>query len=209
MSYIKLYRQLLNWEWFTDSKVLHVFIYCLVRSNFEKAKWQGITIERGQFITSYATIAENTGLSQNEVRTALKKLHKTKEIIVKATNKNTTITVCKYDDYQTKKTLCNKQNTNKTQTNNNQITNKSQQVRRINKNKEEEEVYTHPNLNEVIEYFTLHGYTSESAMKAYTYYSQADWTDRNGNKVKNWKQKMFSVWFKEENLKDLPKKMVY
>ena len=46
-------------------------------------------------------------------------------------------------------------------------------------------------------------------MKAYTYYSQADWTDRNGNKVKNWKQKMFSVWFKEENLKDLPKKMVY
>ena len=35
--------------------------------------------------------------------------------------------------------------------------------------------------------------------KAFDYYDCADWHDSKGNKVKNWKQKMQAVWFKDEN----------
>ena len=56
-----------------------------------------------------------------------------------------------------------------------------------------------PTLKDVIQYFSENGYTKESARKAYQFYSIANWHDSKGNPVKNWKQKMISVWFKEEN----------
>ena len=56
-----------------------------------------------------------------------------------------------------------------------------------------------PSLAEVIKYFFERGYSVESAKKAHEYYSAGDWHDRNGNKVRNWKQKMIAVWFKDEN----------
>jgi hypothetical protein len=48
-------------------------------------------------------------------------------------------------------------------------------------------------------YFLENGFPEKAATKAFNYYSVADWKDSKGNKVKNWKQKMQSVWFKDEN----------
>jgi hypothetical protein len=56
-----------------------------------------------------------------------------------------------------------------------------------------------PSLSEVELYFKDNGYTKESAIKAYNFYDVANWVDSKGNKVKNWKQKMQGVWFKDEN----------
>jgi len=56
-----------------------------------------------------------------------------------------------------------------------------------------------PTLDEVKSYFIENGYTSLSAEKAYKYYDTGKWHDSKGNKVKNWKMKMQSVWFKDEN----------
>lgn len=61
-----------------------------------------------------------------------------------------------------------------------------------NKNKEIE-------LLEVKNYFFENGYTEESAIKFFNYYSVANWKDANGNDVLNWKQKAQAVWFKPEN----------
>ena len=55
------------------------------------------------------------------------------------------------------------------------------------------------NENEVIDYFILNGYKKEVAIRAFNYYNEANWHDASGKKVLNWKQKMQSVWFKEEN----------
>lgn len=57
-----------------------------------------------------------------------------------------------------------------------------------------------PTVFEVVAYFTANGYTEQSARKAFEYYNVAGWKDGKGNKVKNWKQKMNAVWFKDENL---------
>lgn len=60
-------------------------------------------------------------------------------------------------------------------------------------------VFTPPKIEEVIKYFTANGYKEESAKKAFNYYSVANWRDSKDKQVKNWKQKMQGVWFKEEN----------
>jgi len=54
------------------------------------------------------------------------------------------------------------------------------------------------NENEIEDYFVLNGYSKELANKFYLHY-QPDWTDSNGKKVKDWKKKAQTVWFKEEN----------
>ena len=59
--------------------------------------------------------------------------------------------------------------------------------------------FTPPPLEEVILYFTENGFSKELAEKAFKYYETGNWKDGKGNQVKNWKQKMQSVWFKEEN----------
>ena len=72
-------------------------------------------------------------------------------------------------------------------------------------------VFIIPAFFEVENYFTENGYSKEAAQKAFNYYSAANWKDSKGKQVKNWKQKMIGVWFKEEN-KAQPQgtlKMVY
>jgi hypothetical protein len=62
-------------------------------------------------------------------------------------------------------------------------------------------VFKKPNIEDVKQYFIENNYSEDAAIKAFKYYDTADWHDSKGNKVKNWKQKMQSVWFKEENKK--------
>ena len=72
-----------------------------------------------------------------------------------------------------------------------------------NKEKEEsnkEKGFIPPTLLEVKAFFLEKGYLESSGEKAFNYYDLADWVDGKGNKVKNWKQKMNGVWFKDENL---------
>ncbi len=73
-GYIKLYRSLINWEWYTDSNTKSVFIHCLLKANYEDKKWQGIHIERGSFVTSIRTLAQELKLTNQNVRTSINKL---------------------------------------------------------------------------------------------------------------------------------------
>jgi hypothetical protein len=61
-----------------------------------------------------------------------------------------------------------------------------------------------PTQEEVEKYFDDNGYTVDSAKKAFKYYETGNWKDGRGNQVKNWKQKMQAVWFKEKNEKPKP-----
>ena len=59
-------------------------------------------------------------------------------------------------------------------------------------------IFTAPILEDVVSYFTANGYSTFAANKAFKYYSETNWIDSRGNKVRNWKQKMQAVWFKDE-----------
>ena len=74
------------------------------------------------------------------------------------------------------------------------------------KPKKPKAVFIPPILEDVILYFEEKGYTKNSAEKAFEYYDVANWKDSYGNQVRNWKQKMQGVWFKDENkIKQSPK----
>ncbi|MFN9114314.1 MAG: hypothetical protein ACK5XN_29990 [Bacteroidota bacterium] len=57
-----------------------------------------------------------------------------------------------------------------------------------------------PSIEDVKDFFREKGYSQDTAVKAFEYYSINEWKDGNGKPVKNWKQKMIAVWFKPENL---------
>lgn len=56
-----------------------------------------------------------------------------------------------------------------------------------------------PTLEDVKAYFRENGYSEAKAVEAFRYYDVANWHDAAGKPIKNWKQKMIGVWFKEEN----------
>ena len=125
-GFIKLHRQLLDWEWYSDNNTFRVFIHCLLKANYKEKNWKGMTIKRGQFVTSTRNLSIELGLSVNKIRLSLTKLKQTKEITIKTTNKNTLITLVNFDTYQDVETENHKQNnkqtTNKTQTKHKQTT---------------------------------------------------------------------------------------
>lgn len=70
--------------------------------------------------------------------------------------------------------------------------------KRKEKKRKEGDMTLPPTVEEVIEYFLEKGYNETGARKAHEYYALNNWHDSEGKPVKAWKQKMFSVWFKDE-----------
>ena len=99
-GWIKLHRSLLDWEWFTDSNTLHVFIYLLLKANVKDVKYKGFMIPKGSLVVAVSDIGNTLGLSYKAVRTAFEHLKIGEQITTRATNKFTIVTICKYLDYQ-------------------------------------------------------------------------------------------------------------
>lgn len=112
-GYIKLYRSLLDWEWWGSVKTRDVFIYLLLAANWEDKRWQGIWIRRGQFLTSRAELAKAVGITEGATREALKRLKSTNEITIDTTNQRSLITIVNYEKYQG----CDTKTTNETTNN--------------------------------------------------------------------------------------------
>jgi len=145
-GWIKLHRKFLKWEWFNDNNMVMIFIYLLLKANFESNKWKGIDVKRGQLITSLNSLSQQTGISLQSIRTVLKRLKSTNEITIKSTNKYSIITICNYDSYQFTEydtnNQTNSQLTNDQQTTNSQLTTDNKE----NKEKEHKKEDLKPNL---------------------------------------------------------------
>ncbi|MCY1715201.1 hypothetical protein [Caproiciproducens galactitolivorans] len=99
-GYVRLYRSLLNWEWYTDSNTKDVFIHLILTANYEPKKWKGKVIQRGQRVYSSQKLADELHMSRQEVRTAIDHLVKTGEVTNQTTPKYSIITVKNYELYQ-------------------------------------------------------------------------------------------------------------
>lgn len=63
-----------------------------------------------------------------------------------------------------------------------------------------------PTLGDVVVFFRQHGYKPSAAETAWNYYEKIRkaengrvWRDNSGRVIKNWKLKMRTVWFSNEN----------
>ena len=109
-GWIKVYRKLLDWEWWHDINTSRLYLYLLLAVNHTNKKWRGVQIQRGQIITSQQHLSANTGLTRQSVRSSLYRLKSTNEITIDVTSKYTVVTLVNYGLYQDSQL----QSTNKT-----------------------------------------------------------------------------------------------
>ncbi|WP_305177893.1 hypothetical protein [Faecalibaculum rodentium] len=110
-GWIKLHRKLTEWEWYTDVPTKTLFIHLLLTVNYEPGKWRGADVPKGAKITSREKLAKETGLSQQQIRTALNKLESTSEITKSTTSTYTLIQLTNYEKYQDTNQVCNQRPT--------------------------------------------------------------------------------------------------
>tara|TARA_R110002126_G_scaffold277766_1_gene423836 strand:- start:1182 stop:1982 length:801 start_codon:yes stop_codon:yes gene_type:complete len=181
-SFIKMHRKLTEWEWYKNLPAFKLFTHLIIKANYQDSKYQGILIKRGEVLTGLIKLAEQTGLTQQQIKTAFKKLKLTNEITVKSTNRFSVIKLVNYNLYQDSKADSNKQTTNKQQTNNKQTTT-SKEEKEIKEEKEKKEdfkklVYENKEIeNEVLEEF-------------FDYWSEKN---KDGSKMRFEKEKTFGI----------------
>lgn len=98
-GFIKLSRSLLEWDWHDEPKTGYLYIIMLLMANHEETLWRGEKLLRGQLLTGRRQLSIASGLTEDEVRTALGHLKKTGHVIVTAKSKYSVITLPKYDEH--------------------------------------------------------------------------------------------------------------
>ena len=100
IGWIKIHRQLIDWEWYDDPNTFRLFMHILLKANHKPKKYRGVNIKAGQVMTGHHLLAVELGLSRAQIRLALSKLETTNEITIKSSPQGTIIQVVKYLDYQ-------------------------------------------------------------------------------------------------------------
>lgn len=67
-GWIKLHRQMLDWEWYDDTNVFRVFMHLLLKANYEPSRYHGFSIPAGGLVIGRETLAKETFLSERQVR---------------------------------------------------------------------------------------------------------------------------------------------
>jgi len=100
IGWIKIHRQILDWEWYSDNNAFRVFMHLILKANHKEKRYKGIELKSGSVVTSRDILAMETGLSVRQIRTALDKLKTTNEVTIKTSSKGTIIQVVNYEKYQ-------------------------------------------------------------------------------------------------------------
>lgn len=101
-GWVKLHRKLLEWKWYGDAHMVHLLVHLLLTASHEERRHKGLTIKRGQVVTSIKELAEALGASETSTRRRIKRLKSGGFLTIKVAHRITTITICNYDSYQTK-----------------------------------------------------------------------------------------------------------
>lgn len=119
-GFVAFPRGLTTWEWYDDPNTCRLFFHLMLTANWEPKSWHGIVIEPGSRVASVKKLAEETGLTIKNVRTALEKLKATNYLAIKATNKYSVISIESWDEVTDIGKPNGNQTTNKRQTSGNQ-----------------------------------------------------------------------------------------
>lgn len=122
-TYINVYRKFKNWKWYKDPVTKSIFLHLLIEARWNAAVIHGVKLKRGQLLTTETDLAEELGLTRQQVRTGLNHLISTKEITKQttkvitdgltkqSTNRMSLIIIENYGLYQKKGSVTTKQST--------------------------------------------------------------------------------------------------
>ena len=124
-GWIKLFRQITDWELYRDINSKVLFFHILLKTAYEDyTDEQGFKIHAGYYLTSIRQLADETGLSIRQVRTALDKLIATHSLTQQTTHRGTLIKVEKWAFFQGEREKATQQTTQQTTHYNNNKNNK-------------------------------------------------------------------------------------
>ena len=172
-GWIKLHRQILEWEWYSDNNCFRLFLHLLLKANHKEKRFKGIELKVGSIVTSRDLLARETGLSSQQIRTALTKLISTNEITSKTSSQGTIIQIVSYEKYQ----VPTNEITNEQPTSNQQST--------TNNNVKNEKKFIIPTFNDVLEY-CMQNNLDVDGVKFINFYESKGWMVGK-NKMKDWK----------------------
>lgn len=201
-GFITLHRKILDWHWYDDIATTRLFIHLLLNANHAPKEWRGRMIERGQVVTGRQQLSAETGLSEQQIRTCIKRLKSTNEITSKATNKYTIITLVNYSYYQagpgnqpakqpTKAPADNQPSTTNNKENN--ITNKQDNTGF--------DRFEPPTLAEIKIYMTGAGITAFTPEQFFNHYESIGWM-RGQHRMTNWQAAIDSWQARAESKRD-------
>ena len=101
-SWIKLPRMFMNWQWYQDAKMVHLFVHLMLKASIMKGSDLS---DSWQLCTSLRILSKETGLSLQNIRTCIGKLQRTGEITFRTlpTHLQSVITIYNSGSYQTSK----------------------------------------------------------------------------------------------------------
>ena len=98
-TYILLPRDFYNWRWYKDVATEHLYMYLILSANTEDGSYRTVEIKRGQIFTTLDAIVHETGLTIQQVRTAIRHLVKTGEIKCETHPYGRLITVTNFEQF--------------------------------------------------------------------------------------------------------------
>lgn len=103
-GYVKNWRKVKESSFYKKPNVMHLAQHIVREANYKTAAFfdgqKEVDILRGQLCTGRKKLSDETGLSQQEVRTAIKILKNCQFLTIESTKQGSIITVCNYEQYQ-------------------------------------------------------------------------------------------------------------
>lgn len=139
-GWVKLWRKSLNSGLIQNAELWTFWCWCLLKAGHKPRKqmigWQEVHTEAGQFVFGRKKAAKELKMSEQTVRTCLKKLKNMENLTIKTTNKYSIIIINKWDSYQQNENENNQQD-NQQATSRQPASNHKQELKNVkNKNKE-------------------------------------------------------------------------
>jgi hypothetical protein len=156
----------------------------LLKANHKEKRFKGIELKVGSIVTSRDLLARETGLSSQQIRTALNKLILTNEITSETSSQGTILQIVSYEKYQ----VATNEITNEQPTSNQRVTTNK------NVNKEKNEIYI-PEFSEFLQ-FAIEQVTNinkDEVKLKYESWKVNEWKDGNNKQIKNWKTKLLNT----------------
>jgi hypothetical protein len=132
-GFVKLWRKSIESGWLANHKLWAFWSYCLLKATYRSCSvivgCQQVQLEPGQFVYGRKKAAQETGLSEQELRTCIAFLKKAGNLTIKSTNKFSVITIANWGCYQSEPDEATNRSTNEQPTTNH--------IQEVKKNKEE------------------------------------------------------------------------
>lgn len=99
-GWFKMYRSIIDWEWFKEHDMTCFLLYCLSKANISERVWRGTLIKAGQVVISRSIVCDELGIKDRRYRTIINRLVKSGEISIEPSQKHTIVTIVNWDRYQ-------------------------------------------------------------------------------------------------------------